>query len=355
MLPRLKRKAPRSFAERAIGEANKLARAGRHLDAIALLSDANRHERDRSIERRLVELRFEAFRRGAHPPARLSPADTVEDLFTGQLIPEIRGQDLTVQRVRSAIRNHGSLMVRGLVRPHDAVRLKSDIDAAFEAFDARANADTPEHVAGWYEPIEIHHVTDSLRVQKRRNGGLFAVESPPVLFDLIEILTTAGVGDLAREFLGEDPWILARKVTLRRMPHDGSGAWHQDGAFMGKDLRALNIWLALSHCGTDAPSLDVVGRRIDHIVPPGGASKSYAVSAERAEEIGAGAIVRPVFEPGDALVFDHMCLHRTGRDPNATKDRYAIETWLMAPSSYAAMTSRVEEGFQPDDQVPLVF
>ncbi len=38
-----------------------------------------------------------------------------------------------------------------------------------------------------------------------------------------------------------------------------------------------------------------------------------------------------------------------------TNGRYAIETWLMAPSTYSAMTTEVDEGYQPDDQVPLVF
>jgi hypothetical protein len=53
-------------------------------------------------------------------------------------------------------------------------------------------------------------------------------------------------------------------------------------------------------------------------------------------------IVRPRFEPGDALLFDHLMLHRTASEPSMTKRRYAIETWFFAPSAY------------PDGQVPLV-
>ena len=29
--------------------------------------------------------------------------------------------------------------------------------------------------------------------------------------------------------------------------------WHQDGAFLGKGIRALNVWVALTDCGVDAP------------------------------------------------------------------------------------------------------
>ena len=72
---------------------------------------------------------------------------------------------------------------------------------------------------------------------------------------------------MVRDYFGEPPTLLARKGTLRRIEHDGdTGGWHQDGAFMGTDIRSLNIWLALTHCGDTAPGLDVVGRRLDEIV-----------------------------------------------------------------------------------------
>jgi hypothetical protein len=53
-------------------------------------------------------------------------------------------------------------------------------------------------------------------------------------------------------------------------------------------------------------------------------------------------VTRPTFEPGDALLFDHFCLHRTAVDPAMTETRYATETWCFAPSAF------------PDDTVPLV-
>ena len=53
--------------------------------------------------------------------------------------------------------------------------------------------------------------------------------------------------------------------------------------------------------------------------------------------------MRPVFEPGDALLFDNMLLHRTAADATMTQARYAIESWFFAPSRY------------PNDQLPLVF
>lgn len=54
--------------------------------------------------------------------------------------------------------------------------------------------------------------------------------------------------------------------------------------------------------------------------------------------------MRPDFEAGDALLFDHMFVHRTGTDPRMTKSRYALETWFFVPSAYP----------DPHRQVPLV-
>ena len=48
-------------AEQALAEAERLVAAGRMLDAITVLTEANRDTRDRRVERRLVELRSDAF------------------------------------------------------------------------------------------------------------------------------------------------------------------------------------------------------------------------------------------------------------------------------------------------------
>ena len=68
--------------------------------------------------------------------------------------------------------------------------------------------------------------------------------------------------------------------------------------------------------------------------------------------------MRPVFEPGDALILDHMNLHRTAVDAAMTRDRYAIEAWFFAPSTYGAMTSIYDDGQDakiPADQIPVVY
>ncbi|MEO6626956.1 MAG: hypothetical protein ABIP03_00155, partial [Aquihabitans sp.] len=110
-------------------------------------------------------------------------------------------------------------------------------------------------------------------------------------------------------------------------------------------IKTLNTWIALTPCGVDAPSIDMFGRPFDAIVETGtdDAMFHWSVSPEQAERIGTATVERPVFEPGDALLFNQLSLHRTGVDAAMTKDRIAIESWFFAPSTY------------PDAQVPIVF
>jgi hypothetical protein len=55
------------------------------------------------------------------------------------------------------------------------------------------------------------------------------------------------------------------------------------------------------------------------------------------------------------MLFDHFCLHRTAVDPGMTHDRYAIESWFLAPSTYGAMSASDGEDYAPRDQIPIVY
>ena len=49
-------------------------------------------------------------------------------------------------------------------------------------------------------------------------------------------------------------------------------------------------------------------------------------------------ILRPIFEPGDALLFDELFLHKTGSDPAMPNPRFAIENWFFGASAFPAIT-----------------
>jgi hypothetical protein len=340
----------------ASAAAEQLVAEGRILDAIELLTEANLARRDRAIERRLVELRSDAFLSMVWPGERPVWPDSVPDLFPGVTVPEIARADLTVGHLRSAMQHHGVLLVRGLVDQERVRELIDDVERALAAYDAHTEGVARSDVDGWYAPFERGGVTGKQKQAMRKRGSVLTVESPPTMFDLLETFEAVGVSRLVREYFGEQPTLLARKGTLRRISHEGNtGGWHQDGAFMGVDIRSLNIWLALSHCGDDAPGLDIVARRLTGLVQVGdGAFAKWAASPGAAEDVAAGALVRPIFDAGDALIFDHLNLHRTAIDPGMAHDRYAIETWLFSPSTYGAMTTSVDDGYSPRDQIPLL-
>ena len=105
------------------------------------------------------------------------------------------------------------------------------------------------------------------------------------------------------------------------------------------DVNALNLWLSLSRCGDEAPGLDIVPRRIDHhvLTETDEAMFDNMVSQRVAEqEAGEGGIVRPIFEPGDAMLFDELFLHKTGSDPAMSLPRFAIENWFFGASGFPA-------------------
>jgi hypothetical protein len=75
------------------------------------------------------------------------------------------------------------------------------------------------------------------------------------------------------------------------------------------------------------------------VVPAGtqGALFPWSVADDVVEGLAEPApLIRPEFEPGDAMLFDHLCLHRTAIGPEMTRERYAIETWFFGPSAYPA-------------------
>ena len=98
-------------------------------------------------------------------------------------------------------------------------------------------------------------------------------------------LHALGLRTIVSDYLGGRPVLSANKCTLRRVSVKTNGDWHQDGAFLGRGIRAINMWLTLTPCGVDAPGLDLVPRRFDAIVETGtgGAYFDWAVGPEVVE------------------------------------------------------------------------
>lgn len=253
-------------------------------------------------------------------------------------VPEVRRERLTPGLVRAALLTSGCLLVRGLVTDADVERLLAEIDRAYAARREGGDAYEPFVTDRRYDRIAF----DRGVVTADGWGGLWPADAPVAATAMLEAFEHAGLLELARGYLGEHPAISVNKSLLRRVeppaPESppGPSAWHQDGAFLGP-VRALNVWLALSRCGDVAPGMDLVPRRLDGIAPAGtdGAVFDWSVSQAVAEECaGEAGIVRPVFEPGDVLLFDELFLHATATSPEMTRPRYAVECWFFGPSAF---------------------
>ena len=302
-------------------------------DEIERLAAENRDRPDRATERRLLRLRHIAGARmldaAGNRPEQAAPDDA--SLPGG--LPELAPAELTPEVLRAGILRDGCVLVRGLVPREDALRFAESIDRAFA--ERARGADAAE---GYYEEFLPHPRFNPVaeRPWIEEGGGVLAADSPLLTFRMLELFRAAGLPELVAGYLGEPALFTVQKTTLRKADPAVPGAWHQDGAFLG-DVRALNLWLALSRCGDEAPGLDIVPRRLDGFVTTqtDEAVLSYQVSQRMAEEAaGATAIVRPIFEPGDALFFDELFLHQTGSDPEMPRPRFAIENWFFGATGF---------------------
>jgi hypothetical protein len=171
----------------------------------------------------------------------------------------------------------------------------------------------------------------------KEGGGLLAADSPRLSFQMHELFARAELPPLVADYLGEPPLISAHKTTLRKAEPSVSGAWHQDGKFMGP-VRSLNLW-RFQGAGT---------RRRDWASFPGGCPTTSQPARWGPSSTGrsrSGRAGRPPrgspwpgrsSRPGDGLLFDELFLHKTGSDPSMPNPRFAIENWIFGASAFPA-------------------
>jgi hypothetical protein len=334
-----------------LAQADELVAGERWLDAIEVLHLANRTAPDPAVERRLAHVRNVAFDQ-LEPQSAFDewplPVVGVDPDGTACL-PEITRAALDADTLRRSILTHGALCVRGLLDEDQVGAFAGGIDTALAVRDEGPRAREAAYPdQSWFAALPLP--AEAARLLGRNwvagSGGVLAADSPRLLFQLFETYEEVGLRRVVGDYLGERPVLSANKCTLRRVPLTASTDWHQDGAFLGRGIRVLNIWIALTDCGVDAPGLELLPRRLDHIVETGtgGAIFDWAVGPAVVERLAADApVVCPEFTAGDAVLFDDMYLHRTAIEPAMTRPRYAIESWFFAPTSY------------PPGQVPLVW
>lgn len=314
------------------------------LAQIEALSTEQRADPNPSTARRILRLRHLAGIAMLDSPIRNgSPSEAAPgDAFAGADFPSVSGREATAELLRAAILSHGALVIRGLIEPEQAARLRAESERVFEARDGE-----PSEADGLYEEFEPDPRFGSLfeRGWVAKGGVIWLADVPSLAVETLDVYERAGLRSLLTRYLGERPLISVNKSGLRRADASAAPTWHQDGAFMG-EVRTVNVWLALTACGEQAPGLAFVPQRMGEILPTGtqGAAFDWSVSPALAEQSAAErSIQRPVFEPGDAILFDDLLLHAPGSLPGMPGKRLAIESWFFGPSTF------------PADYVPLAF
>lgn len=322
---------------------------GRALDAVQLLRGAAAHHDSADLECELAIARNRAFGEIV-PDSRFDrwPVAVAEPDRSEPHVPELSPAELTGDSLRHAIASHGSVKVPGLLERADVDAFVDGINRALKVREDRQDTPYAKTRDPWFTglPLPREEAMSLGRPWIAGAGGMLGCDSPRLLELVFTTYERVGLRQVLTDYLGEHPILSANKCTLRRVPLTANTDWHQDGAFLGKGIRAMNVWIALTDCGRDAPGMDLVPRRFEATAETGtgGAIFDWAVGPDTVAELSVEApVVRPEFKAGDALLFDDLFLHRTAIAPEMTVERYAIESWFFAKTDY------------PDGQVPLVW
>lgn len=278
--------------------------------------------------------------RGDWPPPYRDPRP---DMQIG--LVEVTPEALDTEMLGGAVAHHGCLVVRGLIGDHDLALARNAVDTAHE--NQRACRDGLDHDRLWYDPVRTGEKKDSIqRAMGADSGSVWLADSPRATAIIMDVLGAAAVPAILEEHFGEAPMFSLQKSTMRRIEaEERLTTWHQDGAFMGRDIRTMNLWVALTDCGGSFPAsgLEIIPARMEEILDTTGGIVPYAVPFETIDEVTKELpAITPEFRAGDALFFDERFLHRTHTREGLTESRSAIECWFFAPSGFA------------DDYVPLM-
>jgi hypothetical protein len=330
----------------ALARVDTLETRGDLVGALDALVEAAALERTPMLERRLVRLRQAAFSCLDRTPVAW-PAERfarIEPAPPGGF--EVPAATFTGHTLATGLLRHGHVLVRGLLPEERVASLRHAIDRTFEAHDEAARTGPTVAMQPWCDPIEGIADLDPHRLMARASAGVLAADSPRAFCELLDAIRSLGLDRMIADYFGERPALSVKKCTLRRLRlRDWRVSWrlwfanwHQDGAFLGRGIRSVNAWFALSRCGRDAPGMELVPMRLERLLATGDAGANFDWTVSRrtiARALPDVAVWAPEFQAGDVLFFDHWFLHRTAPKLGQWRRRYAIETWFFAPSVYA--------------------
>ena len=160
--------------------------------------------------------------------------------------------------------------------------------------------------------------------------------------EVLQAVARSAAAPLLVAALGPAPWCNLAQSWLRhgRPPH----SWHQDGALRhdflahaghpapaDAALTLWTLWIALTPCGEDAPSLQWAEAPAAGLLSPEELQHDALVQRH-----GAAALPHAVLRPGDALLFGGLCVHRTHLTAEMTQSRASLEMRFFRADSLPA-------------------
>lgn len=168
-----------------------------------------------------------------------------------------------------------------------------------------------------------------------QEGPRPATHWPVPAAEVLDLVAHSTIAPMLRQALGARP--LCRLDFSHARHGRPAHFWHQDGALRHDFLsapadRALiemrTLWIALSACGADAPSLEWVAASTPRLLLPGElGDDAVAARFGRAERQHA------LMQAGDALLFDGSLLHRSHSTPAMTQPRTSLELRFFRAAS----------------------
>ena len=95
---------------------------------------------------------------------------------------------------------------------------------------------------------------------------------------------------------------------------------------------------------------------VDSLLPTGaGAHAAWGITARDAADFGGEDIEKPLFVAGDAMLFDHLLVHRTAFDTAMTREGTRDRNVVLRALDVWAMFEENDVGIVPRDQIPILY
>jgi hypothetical protein len=157
------------------------------------------------------------------------------------------------------------------------------------------------------------------------------------VLDLFAALADGPAWRLFRRLFGDEVAFPLRLCTIRwHAPpfEDTPVPLHQDVGFIGPAFPVVNCWLTFTRAGGDAAGLEIEPVKLASELPKHGDPRraaninfwSIEIDPQAAaERLTSAERLRPLLDPGDAVLFDQFTPHRTWAEPSMTEPRVSVE------------------------------